>query len=349
MLKFLVTGGAGFIGSHIVKHLLKLNNVKVVVLDNLKATKNLSKLAFIPQILSDKFTFIKGDIRNYDTCIKALEGVNYVLHQGALGSVPRSFDKPSEYHDNNVVGTDTLFKACAYMQKKENNLKRIIQASSSSVYGDIHILPKNEEIKPKPKSPYAETKLKCEELAEKYKDLDIISLRYFNVFGENQSLSDYSAVFPAFFNAIKENKPLTIHGDGQQTRDFTFVKNVVNVNVYLALKGSKHSILNVGQGNSISINQLAKKIIELSDKEVHEIIYTNKRKIIYTNKRNGDVRDTLACTKRLSKSYNIDDFINFNIGLALTAEFYLNEKHYYNKLHKEYHSYFFAKGIENGS
>ena len=339
MDKFLVTGGAGFIGSHIVKRLLSLNNVKVVVLDNLKATKNLSKLAFIPQILSDKFTFIKGDIRDYDTCIKALKGVHYVLHQGALGSVPRSFDKPSEYHDNNVVGTDTLFKACAYMKKKENNLKRIIQASSSSVYGDIHILPKNEEIKPKPKSPYAETKLKCEELAEKYKDIDIISLRYFNVFGENQSLiSDYSAVFPAFFNAIKENKPLTIHGDGEQTRDFTYVKNVVNVNVQLALKGAKHSIINVGQGNSISINQLAKKIIEL-EKKTHEIIYTNKR--------NGDVRDTLACTKRLSKSYNIDDFINFNIGLALTSEFYLHKKEYFNKLHNNFIRYFY-KGIKNG-
>ena len=341
MDKFLVTGGAGFIGSHIVKHLLKLNNVKVVVLDNLGSTKNLSKLAFTPQILSDKFTFIKGDIRDYDTCIKALEGVHYVLHQGALGSVPRSFNNPSEYHDNNVVGTDTLFKACAYMKKKENNLKRIIQASSSSVYGDIHVLPKNEEIKPKPKSPYAETKLKCEELAEKYKDLDIVSLRYFNVFGANQSLSDYSAVFPAFFNAIKENKPLTIHGDGLQTRDFTYVKNVVNVNVHLALNGAKHSILNVGQGKSISINQLAKKIIELSDKEIHEIIYTNKR--------NGDVRDTLACTKRLSKSYNISDFINFNTGLALTAEFYLNEKEYYKNLHKEYLSYFLDKGVENGA
>ena len=341
MYKFLVTGGAGFIGSHIVKLLLKINNVKVVVLDNLGSTKNLSKLAFTPQILSDKFTFIKGDIRDYDTCIKALEGVHYVLHQGALGSVPRSFDNPSEYHDNNVVGTDTLFKACAYMQKKENNLKRIIQASSSSVYGDIHILPKNEEIKPKPKSPYAETKLKCEELAEKYKDLDIISLRYFNVFGENQSLSDYSAVFPAFFNAIKENKPITIHGDGEQTRDFTYVKNVVYVNVECALKGAKHSILNVGQGNSISINTLAKKIIDVSDKKTHEIIYTNKR--------NGDVRDTLACTKRLSKSYNIADFINFNTGLALTAEFYLNEKEYYKNLHKEYLSYFLDKGVENGA
>jgi len=341
MDKFLVTGGAGFIGSHIVKLLLKINNVKVVVLDNLGATKNLSKLAFIPQILSDKFTFIKGDIRDYDTCIKALEGVHYVLHQGALGSVPRSFDNPSEYHDNNVVGTDTLFKACAYMKKKENNLKRIIQASSSSVYGDIHILPKNEEIKPKPKSPYAETKLKCEELAEKYKDLDIISLRYFNVFGENQSLSDYSAVFPAFFNAIKENKPITIHGDGEQTRDFTYVKNVVYVNIECALKGAKHSILNVGQGNSISINTLAKKIIDVSDKKTHEIIYTKKR--------NGDVRDTLACTKRLSKSYNMADFINFNIGLSLTAEFYLNEKEYYKNLHKEYLSYFFDKGVENGT
>ena len=348
MIKFLVTGGAGFIGSHIVKHLLSLNNIEVVVLDNLVATKNLSKLAFIPQILkglellSDKFTIIKGDIRDYDRCIKALEGVDYVLHQAAWGSVPRSFDDPSGYHDNNVVGTDTLFKACAYMKKKENNLKRIIQASSSSVYGDIHILPKNEEIKPKPKSPYAETKLKCEELAEKYKVLDIISLRYFNVFGENQSLnSDYSAVFPAFFNAIKENKPITIHGDGEQTRDFTYVQNVVQVNVQLALNGAKHSILNVGQGNSISINQLAKKIIELSDKETHEIIYTNKR--------NGDVRDTLACTTRLSKSCNIADFINFNIGLALTTEFYLHEEQYYNKLHKEYLSYFFAKGVENGS
>jgi len=225
------------------------------------------------------------------------------------------------------------------MKKKENNLKRIIQASSSSVYGDIHILPKNEEIKPKPKSPYAETKLKCEELAEKYKDIDIISLRYFNVFGENQSLiSDYSAVFPAFFNAIKENKPLTIHGDGEQTRDFTYVKNVVNVNVQLALKGAKHSIINVGQGNSISINQLAKKIIEL-EKKTHEIIYTNKR--------NGDVRDTLACTKRLSKSYNIDDFINFNIGLALTSEFYLHKKEYFNKLHNNFIRYFY-KGIKNG-
>ena len=160
------------------------------------------------------------------------------------------------------------------------------------------------------------------------------------MFGENQSLSDYSAVFPAFFNAIKENKPLTIHGDGEQTRDFTYVQNVVQVNVQLALNGAKHSILNVGQGNSISINQLAKKIIELN-KKTHEIIYTNKR--------NGDVRDTLACTKRLSKSYNLADFINFNIGLALTAEFYLNEKEYYKKLHKEYQSYFFAKGVENGA
>src|SRR5690606_39200314 len=221
---FLITGGAGFIGSNLVAYLLEHQAKKVRVLDNL-ATGFLKNLA--PFQNNPSFEFMEGDIRDLEMCKKAMEGIDYVSHQAALGSVPRSINDPITSNEVNVTGFLNMLVA----QNESKSVKRLVYAASSSTYGDSASLPKEEDIIGKPLSPYAVTKLVNELYADvfyKTYGTQTIGLRYFNVFGPNQSPTGaYAAVIPLFMQALKDEKTPTINGDGEQTREFTFVQNAV--------------------------------------------------------------------------------------------------------------------------
>ena len=339
----LVTGGAGFIGSHIVEELLKkevffklpLKEIKVefkiFILDNFST----GKMENIEDFLNhDNVRLIKGDLTDYKFLLELMLGMDYVIHQGALGSVPRSFDEPKLYAQHNIIATMNIFNIAEIYKDK---IKGIVQASSSSVYGDTEELPKHEEMNVTPKSPYAFSKLVCEEMAHNFNirtRIPVTSLRYFNVFGSRQNLNGiYSPVIPNFINAINNNEHCIIHGDGTQTRDFTYVKYVAEVNIKIMIKdlfiswwtnstsGNKGSrILNVGFGENRSINDIFKQL--------------GGTKKTHTETRKGDVKDTLACVKRIEwcdyitgldynyVHYNKDNFKEY---LEETVKFYKNE------------------------
>ena len=254
---FLITGGAGFIGSNIVKECLE-QGFEVRILDNLSHGKRSNLL----DVENHKhFDFIEGDIRDIDICKKACDGVDYVLHQAALGSVPRSLKEPFLYHDVNIGGTLNMLEA-----SRLKGVKRFIFASSSSVYGDSKTLPKTESMTPNPLSPYAISKITGEYYCNMYyklHNLSTLALRYFNVFGPLQDPhSPYAAVIPLFMDACRQKNPCAIFGDGEQTRDFTYIKRVVAANLASCTKD--HSLwgtaINVGQGDRISVKQLAELI-----------------------------------------------------------------------------------------
>jgi len=248
-MKILVTGGAGFIGSNLVKSFLEDNTFKLVrVLDNLStgSIENIQSYFNHP-----KFEFIEGDIRDYKTCLAACKGINRVTHQAALGSVPRSIKDPITSNEVNISGTLNIFTAA-----KESGVDRIIYAASSSTYGDSTNLPKVEDIIGRPLSPYAVTKYVMELYASVFNDLygiDFVGMRYFNVFGYNQSpMGAYAAVIPLFFKAAMNNEMPTINGDGSNSRDFTFVDNVVHANKLALITENKdglNQIYNVACGD----------------------------------------------------------------------------------------------------
>ncbi|NQX99447.1 MAG: NAD-dependent epimerase/dehydratase family protein, partial [Flavobacteriales bacterium] len=224
---FLITGGAGFIGSNIVEYLMKYNAGKIVVLDNLSN----GYLSNIEQFINQSnFKFIEGDITDLETCKSAMNGIDYISHQAALGSVPRSIENPLATHQANATGFLNVLTAA-----KDSNVKRIVFASSSSVYGDSKELPKIEENIGRQLSPYAVSKHTKELYAKVFADvygLDVIGLRYFNIFGPNQNPSGpYAAAIPLFMDAILKNESPYINGDGEQSRDFTFVENAVQANI----------------------------------------------------------------------------------------------------------------------
>ena len=230
MARYLITGGAGFIGSNIAEELVRAGE-EVVVLDNL-STGNMSNMdSFI-----DDITFMEGDIRDGDRVAQALEGVDYVLHQAALASVPRSIENPVLVHDVNVNGTMTMLE-----RSRIACVKCLVYAASSSAYGDSETLPKTEKMQPHPLSPYAASKLVGEHYCSVYSNvygLPTVSLRYFNVFGPRQDpTSQYAAVVPIFISKLLEGGRGTIYGDGEQSRDFTYVKNVVEANLLAARSG----------------------------------------------------------------------------------------------------------------
>src|SRR5688572_27414946 len=227
-MRILVTGGAGFIGSNLVEALLKHNAVSQVrVLDNL-STGNFENIKSFSA--DDRFEFIEGDIRDYEICLEACENVDLVSHQAALGSVPRSINDPVTTNNVNITGTLHIFNAA-----REQKIKRVVYAASSSTYGDHPGLPKTESIIGNPLSPYAVTKYVNELYASVYTQfygLELIGLRYFNIFGPRQNPNGpYAAVIPLFTEAIINNKPPTINGDGSHSRDFTYVENAVNANL----------------------------------------------------------------------------------------------------------------------
>ena len=309
---FLITGGAGFIGSNIVQYLFNNNAGKIRVLDNFSngLLKNISQF-----IGHKNFDFIEGDIRDYETCKKCCEGIDYVSHQAALGSVPRSIKDPITTNEVNANGFLNMILAA-----KESSVKRFIYASTSAIYGDHPALPKKEEQTGNPLSPYAVSKKTNELYAQVFSNtfkIETIGLRYFNVFGPNQSPSGpYAAVIPLFIQSVIDNKPPFIDGDGEQTRDFTFVDNVVQANIRALLTTNSEAInrvYNVALGERVSINELFNIITRL---------YKSDIKPAYREKRSGDVRDSLADISAAKKLLSYNPLIGLDEGLALTIEWF---------------------------
>ena len=259
-MKYVITGGAGFIGSNIVKLLVK-NGHNVSIIDNLH-TGNLSRLKEI----EDKISFYKIDVRNYEDLKKFITDVDGIFHQAALTIVPESFQKPEEYFDVNVNGTNNIFKIAAELGIK------VVFASSSSVYGDVNKVPIKENFEKNPINPYGKTKVDKEKLAEKYwKDnVSIIGLRYFNVYGKGQT-GTYAGVITQFMKRIENDLPPIIHGKGNQIRDFVSVEDVAKANLMSMQSNTLQDFLNVGTGETISILELAKMMIKIYSKDLSPI------------------------------------------------------------------------------
>ena len=310
-VKILITGCAGFIGSNLTEFFLK-KGASVRGLDNLSSgfKKNIDDALSKATRENKKidFEFINGDVRDYDECLNSTKDIDIVLHQAALGSVQRSIEKPLDSNSTNINGTLNLLKASI-----KNKVKRLIYASSSSVYGDSEKLPKDESMPPNPKSIYAVTKLTAEYYCRIFYSLyglKTISLRYFNVFGKRQNPdSIYSAVIPIFIKKIISDKPPIIYGDGNQTRDFTYIDNVIYAN-YLSVLSDNKSIYgnyyNVACGQNISLNEIISLLAKYFKKEI---------KPRYIKERIGDIKHSLASIKKIKEGLNYIPIIQFNKGL----------------------------------
>ncbi|MEO5643116.1 MAG: SDR family oxidoreductase [Bacteroidia bacterium] len=315
-LSFLVTGGAGFIGSNLTKTLVALGAKEVRVLDNL-ATGNSANLQEL--ISTDKISFINGDIRDAETCMNACKGIDIVLHQAALGSVQRSVIDPATTHAVNVNGFLNMLLAA-----KENAVKKFIYASSSSVYGDDTTMPKTEAKTGNLLSPYAITKRTNEEYARIFSRLyamKTIGLRYFNVFGPAQDINGpYAAVIPLFIAAMLAGKPVTIYGDGENTRDFTFVENVVAANLKAAISdfpAGELPVLNIAFGGTTSLNVLHEKLSHNTG---------NKIPAVYAPVRTGDIKDSFADISRARKLIGFEPSVSLEEGLERTVEWFVNTR-----------------------
>jgi nucleoside-diphosphate-sugar epimerase len=307
MDKFLVTGGAGFIGSNICKKLVS-QGCFVRVIDNLLTGKK-SNLAGI----SDKIEFIEADMGNEEAARKAMNGIDIVLHEGALPSVPRSVDDPAATHRHCVDATFTLLLAA-----RDAKVKRFVYAASSSAYGDTPTLPKVESMPVNPLSPYAAAKLMCEYYCSvfyKVYGLETIALRYFNVFGPQQDpTSQYAAAIPAFVTSILKDKPPVIYGDGEQSRDFTFIDNVVEANLLAGrAKQTKGEVINIACGEAVTVNEIIKMINEFVGKNV---------KPNYVPSRKGDVKHSLADITLAKKLIGYKPVVLFKDGLKKAIEWY---------------------------
>lgn len=311
--RFLVTGGAGFIGSNLVEYLLKHSARKVRVLDNLATgfKANLSEFEHLPN-----FEFMEGDIRDLATCKKAMEGIDYVSHQAALGSVPRSINDPITSNEVNVSGFLNMLVA----QKESSSVKRLVYAASSSTYGDSQLLPKEEEKIGKPISPYAVTKLVNEIYADvfhKTYGTKTIGLRYFNVFGPKQNPNGaYAAVIPLFMQALKDGAAPTINGDGEQTRDFTFVENAVQANIraFFAPEEAVNEVFNVAFGDRVSLNTLWNQLQVISGQNIDAN---------YGPPRKGDVRDSLADISKAKQILDYNPLFSVQAGMNITWDYFI--------------------------
>ncbi len=312
--RFLVTGGAGFIGSHLVEYLLKHDAGKVMVLDNL-STGSLENLR--PFGDNPRLEFIKGDIRDLNLVKKLVGESDFILHQAALGSVPRSIRDPATTHEVNITGFLNMLIAL----KESPRTRRMVYAASSSTYGDSPHLPKTEEIIGKPLSPYAVTKYVNELYAGVFGKLyntDTIGLRYFNVFGPRQNPNGpYAAVIPLFMLAVLKNQAPVVHGDGLQTRDFTFVENAVQANIkaLFAGKNAANEVFNVAVGQNFSLLDLIRNLEKITGKKITPE---------HTNPRPGDVRNSLADIRKAREILGYEPVVKFEEGLRITWEFFKN-------------------------
>lgn len=309
---FLVTGGAGFIGSHIAGYLLKNGAKKVRVIDNL-VNGFQSNIKILKQYTA--FEFIEGDIRNVDFCQNACKDIDYVSHQAALGSVPRSIKEPSYTNDINVGGFVNILKAAV-----DNQVKQFVYASSSSVYGDEPTLPKKEDRIGNCLSPYAVSKRANELYAQIFADvykIPVIGLRYFNIFGPRQDPDGpYAAVIPLFVKGIINQTPVYINGDGEQTRDFTFVDNAVQINILSMLTeniDAVNKIYNVATGKKFSINYLYNSV----KKHLH-----SNHEATYREARDGDIRNSLADISLAKNLLGYKPGVSFKDGLKVTIEYF---------------------------
>jgi len=317
--KVLVTGAAGFIGSNLVEDLLKHDN-QVVGFDNFSTGKRSN----IEPFLSDaNFTFIEGDIRDLAACKQACEGVDFVLHQAALGSVPRSIDDPITTNEVNVGGFLNMLVAA-----RDAKVQRFVYAASSSTYGDEKRLPKVEEKVGRPLSPYAVTKAVNEHYAKVFGDLygmETIGLRYFNVFGPKQDPDGaYAAAIPKFIKRFMHHEAPTIHGDGTQSRDFTFIENVIQANHIAALSTNPvavNEVYNVAYGESTNLNELLdvlQTLLSAFDPEIANI------KVQHGPERQGDVRHSLASIVKASTLLGYKPEYNLKQGLEKAIDWYWN-------------------------
>jgi len=307
MANYLVTGGAGFIGSHLTQRFVADGHA-VRVLDDFSSGKreNLARFA-------DKIDLLEGDMRDVETCLRACDDVEFVFHQAAIPSVPKSVDQPVASHDANINGTFNLLMAA-----RRRKCRRVIYAASSSAYGDIDVSPKREDLRPDPLSPYAVQKL-CGELYLRafYEcfGLESLAIRYFNVFGPRQDpQSQYAAAIPAFVTAILAGRPPIVYGDGEQTRDFTYIDNVVHGNV-LAARAAKTTgqTINVACGEQVSVNAIIHKINELLGKNVHPK---------YMPRRQGDVKHSLADIRLARDLIGYEPLVGFEEGLRRAIDYY---------------------------
>jgi UDP-N-acetylglucosamine 4-epimerase len=309
---FLVTGGAGFIGSNIVEYLLKYKACHVRVLDNLSNGYYENIKEFIKL---QNFEFINGDICDLETCKEAVKNIDFISHQAALGSVPRSICNPIITNEVNVGG----FLNMLYAAKESKSLKRFVYAASSSSYGDSPHLPKIEGNEGNPLSPYAITKLVNElygDVFSKVYGFHTIGLRYFNIFGPKQNPNNpYAAVIPIFCKTFIEKSIPVIFGDGNTSRDFTFVENAVQANVKALLLSTleKHEVMNVACGDQISLNKMVDNLNELCQ---------STTKPIYSPERTGDVRHSKASIEKIEKFLGYEPKFYFKEGLDIVFNWY---------------------------
>ena len=313
----LITGGAGFIGSNLCEHFLS-NGVKVICLDNFSTgkRKNIENLIHHPY-----FTLIEGDIRDLDTCKKAAQKTDIILHQAALGSVPRSIENPITTNEVNITGFLNMLWAA-----KECKSERFIFAASSSTYGNHPALPKIEDKIGEPLSPYAVTKLVNEKYAAVFSKLygiKTIGLRYFNVFGKNQDPDgQYAAAIPKFIKSFINNQPITIFGNGEQTRDFTYIKNVIQANELASVTENQdafNQIYNVAYGENTTLNEVIntlRNLLSTYSKSVNEV------KVIYEQERVGDIKHSLASIEKAKTLLNYSPKYNLNNGLVEAIDWY---------------------------
>ena len=308
-MKYLVTGGAGFIGSNIVKELLRQGQ-EVRALDNFATGKRENTL---PLLRNPKLTLIEGDLRSFHIARAAVKGVDYILHQGALPSVPRSINDPITSNDVNVLGTLNILEAA-----REFGVKRVVCASSSSIYGNSETLPKVETMPVNPMSPYALTKYAQERYCQIFHQLyglETVSLRYFNVFGPNQDpTSQYSAVIPKFIRLIQQEREPIIYGDGLQSRDFTFVENNVWANIQACTaEKAAGEVINIACGERYTLLDLVRMINEIMGKNVEPR---------FEPERPGDVKHSLAGIEKAKQLLGYEVRVDFRAGLQQTIEFF---------------------------
>ncbi len=307
---FLITGGAGFIGSNICEALLNMGYT-VRCMDNL-STGHIENIQ--PFMENPKFTFIQEDIRDLDSCLKATEGVTYVCNEAAWGSVPRSIEMPLLYEEINIRGTLNMMEA-----SRQNGVKKFVYASSSSVYGDSTVLPKKEGGEGHVLSPYALTKKVDEEYGKLYKDLyglDTYGLRYFNVFGRRQDPNGaYAAVIPKFLKQLMNGERPTINGDGKQSRDFTYIDNVIegNLRACLAPSEAAGTAYNIGAGGREYLIDVYNGLCEALELDVEPIYGPNRK---------GDIRDSNADISKARENLGYDPSYDFKAGIKLAIEWY---------------------------